>query len=45
MLAIQQNTKSMNNLNVDRIIKEDLKEEQNEFREDLPQDSKILGPD
>ena len=27
MLAIQQNTKSMNNLNVDRIIKEDLKEE------------------
>ena len=36
MLAIQQNTKSMNNLNVDRIIKEDLKEEQNELREDLP---------
>jgi len=36
MFAIQQNTKSMHNLNIDKIIKEGIKEEVDEMREDLP---------
>lgn len=40
MLAIQQNTKSMHNLNIDKIIKEDIKEEMDDMREDLPINAK-----
>lgn len=40
MLAIQQNTKSMHNLNIDKIIKEDTQEELDDMREDLPMAAK-----
>ena len=40
MVAIQQNTKSMHNLNIDKIIREDIKEEQDDMREDMPMATK-----